>query len=460
MEGSLKIAQSGFRVESITIGERSSRLSSAVYLLVCFIPVFATVLFGAVDTITWVFISTFWIALVVLWLADSWKGDGLLFNSSTLQVPLLSLFLLGLIQLVPFSGSRLSLDPFATRFFLLRLIVFMVFFAACLTFINNDRRLKKIVLLLIIFGTVMAFAGILQRLANPDAIYGLRQTPQAIPFGPFVNQHHFAAMMEMTTGVALGLLFGKRTGRDKQILLAIAVVIMGMAVMFTGSRGGMISFISVFGFVGSLNFFSGRWSEKEAKRDMSATAGQKLVTAIAVIALFFVIFGSVLFLGGNEPLFRGLGLTEIQDGVANGRAHFWPIALRIFLEHPILGVGFDAFGVAFTRHDTWNGFLRVEQAHNDYLQTLADAGLIGFACVAIFIYLLFRKGLAVVSDARGFRRDAAIGALAGCFGILIHSFFDFPLRTPSNVFLFLMLCAIATVSISTREKRTRGATSP
>jgi O-antigen ligase len=133
--------------------------------------------------------------------------------------------------------------------------------------------------------------------------------------------------------------------------------------------------------------------------------------------------------------------------------------LKIFLEHPLIGAGLDAFGVAFTKHDTWNGLLRVEQAHNDYLQTLADAGIIGFACVVAYIYLLFRRGLKTVANAHGFRRDAAIGALAGCFGILIHSFFDFPLRTPSNAFFFLMICSVAVVSIrsdsleNTRRRR-------
>src|SRR5258707_2859292 len=43
---------------------------------------------------------------------------------------------------------------------------------------------------------------------------------------------------------------------------------------------------------------------------------------------------------------------------STGRSHFWPIAFRIFLENPILGVGYDAFGVAFTRDDTWSGLDR------------------------------------------------------------------------------------------------------
>jgi len=61
-----------------------------------------------------------------------------------------------------------------------------------------------------------------------------------------------------------------------------------------------------------------------------------------------------------------------------------------------------------------------------------------------FVYLLFRNGLRVIASARdNVLRSIAIGALAGCFGIVIHSFFDFPLRTPSNAFFFLMLSALA-----------------
>src|SRR5690606_17649608 len=117
---------------------------------------------------------------------------------------------------------------------------------------------------------------------------------------------------------------------------------------------------------------------------------------------------------------------------SSGRLHFWSIAFKIFLANPVIGSGFDAFGVAFTRYDTWNGMFRVEQAHNDYLQILAEGGVLGLTCVLAFVVLLFQNGLANIARATGFRRDAAIGAMAGCFGVLLHSFFDFPLRTPSN----------------------------
>ena len=452
------------RIEPVAIGDVSSRLSSAIFFLLCMVPAFSTILFGAVDNVTWIIISIFWAAIVLLWLAESSKAKGLLFSPNVLQIPVVGLLLIGLIQLLPLGGGvagellsvpsshALSVDPYATRFFVIRLIVFLVFFGACLTFINNERRLKRVVLLVIIFGASMAFIGIMQRLSTPDGIFGLRKTPQSIPFGPFVNQHHFAAFMQMTAGPAVALMLGQTTGRDKKLLLAMAVLIMGIATLLTSSRGGVLGFGSMIVFVLVVNFFSRKRTRNISGAEAGSSVQRNIVLAVAGVSLVVIAFGVVLFLGGSDSLFRGMGVGNTPADVSSGRFRFWPVAIRIFLEHPVIGAGLDAFGAAFTKFDTGNGTLRVDQAHNEYLQTLADAGLAGFACIAAFIYLLFKRGLATISSVgSSFRRDAAIGALAGCFGILIHSFFDFPLRTSSNAFFFLLLAAIATVVIKTSE---------
>lgn len=464
MDDTAETSQPTERIENVAVGGVSSRLSGAIFLLLCIVPVFSTVLFGGVDNTTWIIISVFWAAIVLLWLVESSKAKGLLFSPNALQIPIVGLLLIGLVQLMPLgsgvggdllsvpSSQALSIDQYATRFFVTRLVVYLVFFAGCLTFINNERRLKKVVLLVIIFGASMAFIGILQRLASPEGIYGLRKTPQSLPFGPFVNQHHFAAFMQMTAGCTFALMFGKTIGRDKKLLLLMALAVMGIATVWTSSRGGMIGFGSMLAFVVLVNFFSRKRSGKTDELSAGGSIQRNIALAVAGVAVVLVVFGTVLYLGGGDALFRGIGISNASGDLTSGRTHFWAVAIKVFLEHPILGAGFDAFGAAYTKFDTWNGTLRVEQAHNDYLQTLADAGLAGFACIAAFIYLLFKKGLRTISAVgSSFRRDAAIGALAGCFGILIHSFFDFPLRTPSNAFFFLLLAAIATVSIKTSD---------
>jgi len=100
--------------------------------------------------------------------------------------------------------------------------------------------------------------------------------------------------------------------------------------------------------------------------------------------------------------------------------------------------------VIYTRYDTRNGYLRLEQAHNDYLQVLADGGLVGGALGIAFILILFRQGFTRRETDDKFRRGVATGALAGCFAVLVHSFFDFTLHTTANALLFLILAALAT----------------
>lgn len=418
-----------------------SRKSKAVFALLLAMLVLSTIAYGAVDAWAMSILAVFAAIVMLLWIAEAFAAKGFTFSTSSLQIPVAALIAIGCVQLLPIDVFR-SIDPYATRFFVIRLMIYLVFFAAMLAFVNSGSRYRTLVIAIIIFGAVMAFFGILQKLAGPDAIYGLRPTPQAIPFGPFVNQHHFAAFMEMTGGLALGLLFGGGTKKDKRLLLAMAVVVMGIAVIFTSSRGGMLSFLAVFTFVIFATFRTGSTAEAIGER----TSQKRVGIAVGALALLAAAAGIVIFLGGGESLVRGVGLQASEADVSSGRFHFWNVAIKIIFEDPILGTGFDSFGMAFSKFDTRSGLYRVEQAHNDYLQILSDAGIIGFICVSAFIYLLFRKGLTSAAAATDrFQRAATIGAMAGCFGIIIHSFFDFPLRTASNGFFFLALAAIATM---------------
>lgn len=456
-----KISTSPAASEAIEAEETASRLSAAIFFLLCAALVFSTLAFGAVDVWALGAMSLFAGLTMICWLADAWLNKEFRFSTNKLQIPLTGLILIGLIQLLPLrsagaagdllsvpAAAALSLAPYLTRMAIIQLIVYFVFFAAALRFVNSYQRLQKIVLMIIIFSSLMAFYGILQRLANLEAIYGLRSPGQAFPFASFVNQHHFAAFMEMTIGLTLGLLFGKATKNNKRIFLLIAVVIMGIALVFTSSRAGMLSLLGVIGFVAAANLFRSSAGKTDSTISGENNYRRNLAFVGGALALILILFGAVLLLGGDESLLRGIGLSN-PDDISNGRTHFWQIALQIFFDYPVIGSGLDSFAVVLPRYDTWNGAFRIEQAHNDYLQILADAGISGFAFVAWFIYLLFKQSAASLGESSdAFRRGAGVGALAGGVGILIHSFFDFPLRTPSNALFFLTLTVLATASIN------------
>ena len=95
----------------------------------------------------------------------------------------------------------------------------------------------------------MAFIGIIA-VNYPEGLR-IRRTPQSHPFGPFVNQHHFAAFMELTAGCTTGLMFENHCPRQK--LLLLMALMAARIVSLTSSRGGVIGFASMLAFVVLVN---------------------------------------------------------------------------------------------------------------------------------------------------------------------------------------------------------------
>lgn len=436
-------------LEPVAVGEQQTRASTLVFLLLLFIPIFGCLLFGAVDTGTWVMLAILFGMMSALWLLDALTAGGLVFYLSSLLIPLFGLLALGMIQLLP-SPVR-SLDPYATRLFVVRLAIYILFTLAVLTFINTEKRIRAAAFTVIIFGACLAFFSILQRLADPGAIYGIRETPQAISFGPFVNQHHFAAFMIMIGPLVLGQIVSKGVDRGRKLMLGIMLLIVGSAVAFTSSRGGMIGFCVAI--VMTIAVTASNGGKADRNSGVRGTFERIAIPLGMLAVMLLLIFGVVLLLGGDSSLMRYANMGSSTADITNGRSHFWPIAWRIFLDHPLAGSGLDSFGMAFTRYDTLDGTFRIEQAHNEYLQSLSDGGIAGFILVAGFIVILVRKSFAAINTAvTEIRRSVAIGAFAGCIGILIHSFFDFPLRTPSNAFFFLLLAGLATIVVRNDQR--------
>jgi O-antigen ligase len=391
--------------------------------------------------------------IVCLWTLDALVLRSTSLSLNRLQWPILGMIVLGLIQLLPLrapdnaglaiSPARaLSLDPYATRLVIVQVASLFVYFAATLIFTDTSRRLRTLVRTITIFGFLLAMFGLMQSLTSDGTrVYWFRQLTQSTAFGPFINRHHFAGYMELAIAIPLGLLFTGAVEKHKRVLYSFAAMLMGVALLMTNSRGGAISlgaeilFLAVVGTTAR-----SRHGQRLPRRERARAA---MVRAGLASLLIVALIGGALAFGGADIFTRLLGTPTASDPTT-GRAHFWSVALNVIKAYPITGSGLGSFGVIYTRYDSRNGLFRLEQAHNDYLQTLSDGGIIGAALGLWFIWILFRRGFARRETHDRFRRGVITGALAGCFAVLVHSFFDFPLHTTANALLFLILAALAT----------------
>ena len=439
--------------------------SRFLFLTICVALVVSALAYGTVHYWAMALFALGGVILIFLWIADGWRLGTFRLSKNVLQLPLLGIVALGLFQLLPlretYTGGvltsaavrTLSLDPNATRLVLVQVTTLLIFFAASLVFIDTPNRLRIIVRTIAIFGFLLAIFGMTQSFTSPTKVYWARELAQSTAFGPFINRHHFAGYMELTLAIPLGLLFSGAIAGEKKLLYVFAVAMMGVALILTNSRGGIISLVAEVLFLVVIAGLRRKHRGHEPEEKKRLVRSGIVRAALALALIIGILAGTVLF-GGEQALSRFVGTVNTDDPTT-GRAHFWSVTLDIIRTHPFIGTGLGAFGVIYTRYDSRNGLFRLEQAHNDYLQVLSDAGIIGAALGLFFIIALFRMGFARRETDDEFRRGVATGALAGCFAVLVHSFFDFTLHTTSNALLFLVLAALATLNGRVEIKRSR-----
>jgi O-antigen ligase len=421
-----------------------SLASRFAFLVICVAIVLSALAYGTVHYWAMALFNLGAFTVMVLWVLDSWKLGSLRVSSNVLQLPLFGALLIGLFQLLPLRGSEaLSYDPYSTRLVLVQLATLLIYFGATLVFVDTPHRLRLLVRTIMVFGFCLAIFGLTQSFTSPTKVYWVRELSQSTAFGPFINRHHFAGYMELTIAFPLGLLLAGTVDKEKRLLYLFVAGIMGIALVMTTSRGGIISLVAEIVF---LAFVTAIWRSQNERRRTKSSRWKRIGIRVGMTAALLVgLFIGVILLGGEFSIYRFIDSVNTDDPTT-GRAHFWAVTLDIIKAHPYLGTGLGAFGVVYTRYDTRNGLFRLEQAHNDYLQVFSDAGILGGVLALSFVVLLFYLALKRAKSKDDFRRAVALAALSGCFAVLVHSFFDFTLHTTSNALLFLIVAALATLN--------------
>ena len=424
---------------------RHTLASRFAFLVICVAIVLSALAYGTVHYWALGLFNLGGLTILILWVADAWRLGNLRVSRNLLQLPLIGALVLGVIQVLPLGGTTtgaLSLDPNSTRLVLVQLATLLIYFSATLVFIDTPHRLHIMVRTIMIFGFCLALFGLTQSFTSPTKVYWMRELNQSTAFGPFINRHHFAGYMELTIALPLGLLFAGAVDKDKIILYLFMAGLMGVALVMTSSRGGIVSLVAEVLFLVFVTAIWRRPSDRRRTRSgrIKLLAGRFGMAGALLVALFL----GVVLLGGEFSINRFIDTVNTDDPTT-GRTHFWAVTLDIIKQNPVLGTGLGAYGVIYTKYDTRNGLFRLEQAHNDYLQVLSDGGIVLAVLAFAFVAILFWKALSRARSRDDFRRGIALAALSGCFAVLVHSFFDFTLHTTSNALLFLVLAAMATL---------------
>ena len=266
-----------------------------------------------------------------------------------------------------------------------------------------------------------------------------------MPFGPFVNRNHFATWVVLAVPLAIGYLAahsGAHRSRSsplmplrhrivlffdgRAMLLTASICVMGVALVATLSRSGLFG----------------------------------LAAAAALAVIFRLRYG-----GGNGPgralwwlgasvaaacllLAASIPLATITNRLARTRVSaadrllIWRDTMPMVRDFWLTGTGAGTYETGMLVYQRASPGVRFNQAHDHYLQVIAEGGLLLslplFAALALYVRQAWRR---VAAEASGMYWIRA-GALCGLAGAAAQSVWETGLTIPANAALAAVMAAI------------------
>ena len=429
---------------------------------------FTALAFGAVEAWSIAVFGFLVVCLLLLWVVKTVIEHSVALTVPSLLWPLIALFIWGFLQSlskVDPSGKRfgVSLDIEATRLALEVLLTLIFAFLIVSNFFVSSKRLLWFRNFLILFGLGLSVFGLIQKFTWNGKYFWLIQ-PSTIPpspFGSFVNHNHFTGFVEMILPIPLAMVFVRVVQKEIAIFYGFAAAMMGVAIVISLSRGGMVSLAVSIIFV---VLFSLQPAIRRAQRMGERVWRAAFLPRIGALALIAsAILVGVYWAGANDVLNR-IGQSEVQSDLRSGgdeksgflesRGPIWRDTMAMIQDNWLTGVGFGAYETAYPIYSKSNGSIIVSQAHNDYLQIVADCGVIGGGIALWFAVVLCRNLARALQHQNEVKSVMALGCGGGLVAMLVHSLFDFNLQIPSNALLFLALAAIVSNIQASAEKST------
>lgn len=350
-----------------------------------------------------------------------------------------------------------SISPYLypVRMSIIRWTVYCLFFLGLTQMLNSRKRIELTIFLILMTGCFEAIYGLMQTYSGYNHIWWYKKEVGLTDVtGTYINRNHFAGLMEMclllAAAYAAGLSERKRKTRDikrsksrlrarlssflsgeqrfnKRAFILFAGAVMGIGLVFSASRGGLISAAGGMLCMGLLFFFRKGLRQK----------------GFVILFLFLIISTYALRIGVEHPVER---FDHFGESFKT-RARWAQNTLYLFGDYKLSGVGVGNFQYAYPKYQAGEDAKSfINYAHNDWAQFLAEGGIIGFCLlVAGISYYLYRIMSLWKKRRDPFAICLGIAPLAAMTAIAIHSYSDFNLHIPAN---FLMLSAIVAIGYS------------
>lgn len=287
--------------------------------------------------------------------------------------------------------------------------------------INSKRDFNIFIVFLVFSATLVALYGFYQykvgvemeakwvdTVNNPDVKTRI--------YSVFGNPNILAEYLIMIIPISISLFWFSKKAHKKMVFLITSLILM-LALILTLSRGGWLGFaFGIFVFI-------------------------LLIEKRLLLSIIPVTLGALYFLP-QSILNRILSIGNLADSSNSYRIRMWSITWNIIKDHWLVGVGFGHLPFKAT-FETYIRTMPTYHAHNTYLETMAEMGILGFIVFISFIFILYKYSIKkLIKGKDRYIKTMAAGVLAGLSSVLVHGAVENILYIPRIIMTFWILVAL------------------
>lgn len=277
----------------------------------------------------------------------------------------------------------------------------------------------------------------------------MNEAPKPWSTGTYVNRNHYAGFLELILPLAVAASVAVwRAGVTRHSRPAAPAVkasaLLGLAALLLAA---VVTSQSRMGYVAALGglLLTGLLAAGATEQRMYGPARRWrwIVPAATVVLGLSLLFALI---PTRELVERFAAMAGTGDANAEVRSQIWRETIPLVRAYPFTGSGLGTFESAFLRYKRVAPMFIVDYAHNDYLQVLAELGLIGFLLGMALVWRIVTRVVRVAlfhMESPGW--ELALGLAGGIAALLLHSLTDFNLYIPANAMTLAWICGLASV---------------
>jgi len=336
-------------------------------------------------------------------------------------------------------GYLYSADPEKSLYMTIQSLGAILLYLGLTIYIEEENQIKDILKILLCFGGVLTFLGVLQQfplaiLKNPIQYTTNNSTSL------FVHKNVFSGYIVSLLPLFC-LTFLYPFSKLWKLISGLSFVLILIALGFSGSRGGQL--VAIFSLLIITVYLIFTNERKIAKI---------LVVGIFVSIVLYLIIDPIaktlqFQLNGSYIDARGsfVHLTEgtLPRSQWAQRILFWQGGLEIFKDHWLIGSGPISFALLFPKYYlNFNPIIKNQvlisgappHAHNLFVQTASDSGVIGIGLMLAFLTIFYMRAYKLFRNSDLETRSTVFFFVLSITCFLVHNMIEW--NWPGPIFIY------------------------